>query len=480
METQAEKDDDSSKTEKEVAAEELCSLGKNLPSMSPDTAQDIEEEGSEEEDDTLVNLVKTSVANRLRKRKSMAEIRTGRKEKRVAGIGPSKTWSKVEVRKMKKSESSESDKDVEYDVSDIPPVKRKPVKKYPNKVAAVHLDNISFHMEGGAAKWKFVTQRRVAVERELGKEASEVKEVMELIKTTGLVKTVTTLPQCYEGLVKEFIVNIPKEIYERNSREGCKVFVRGKCVKLSPTIINKFLGRGTNGGVDLETTDNEVCRIITAGQVKEWPSRKHLSASKLTVKYAILHKIGSANWVPTNHISTISITLGRIIHAIGTKINYNFGKFVFDQTIKHASTNAVKLPIAFPSIICGIILSQQPGILSTSDIPSRRKTPISIHYKLFEGSHVNDVVMTSARTEPASQGSLINQLKDTCKELEEGMKVAKARKEALEALICSLEKEELEKAGKDSDGKPQSSGSSRSSEGSEDEDKGEGDTSSFD
>ena len=135
-----------------------------------------------------------------------------------------------------------------------------------------------------------------------------------------------------------------------------------------------------------------------------------------------IHKIGSSNWVPTNHVSTISISLGRIIHAIGTRVNYDFGKFIFDQTIRHASTNVVKLPISFPSLICGIILSQQPGILSTSDIPSRRKTPLSIHYKLFEGSHVNDVVMTSARREPASQGSLINQLKDTCKELEEDRK----------------------------------------------------------
>ena len=157
-----------------------------------------------------------------------------------------------------------------------------------------------------------------------------------MIKNAGLMKTVVALPQCYEGLVKEFIVNIPEDIYEKSSREFCKVFVRGKCVKFSPSIINKFLGRGTDGGVDLETTDNEVCRIITAGQVKEWPSRNHLSAGKLTVKYAILHKIGSANWVPTNHVSTISISLGRIIHAIGTRVNYDFGKFIFDQTIRHA------------------------------------------------------------------------------------------------------------------------------------------------
>jgi hypothetical protein len=47
--------------------------------------------------------------------------------------------------------------------------------------------------------------------------------------------------------------------------------------------------------VELEATDNEVCRTIIGGQVKEWPSKKHLSAGKLTVKYAILPKIGSAN-----------------------------------------------------------------------------------------------------------------------------------------------------------------------------------------
>ncbi|XP_050897146.1 uncharacterized protein LOC127103964 [Lathyrus oleraceus] len=289
--------------------------------------------------------------------------------------------AKQEVGKKKDRESPESNEDVEDDVPDISSDKRKAVKKSSNKVAAEHLD-----------KWRFVTQRRVAVERELGKETVEVKEVMELIKVAGLMKTVTALPHCYEGLVKEFIMNILEESYE-----VCKVVVR-------------------------------------AGQVKEWPSRKHLFASKLTVK--------------------------------------------------HASTNAVKLPIAFPSIICGIILSQHPGILRASDIPSRRKTPLSIHYKIFEGSHVNDIVMTSAKREPTSKGSLIDQLKETCKELDNGIMLAKARKEALEVLICSLEKEEVEKAEKDSESNSQSNGSSGSSEGSkgtsEDTSEGEDNSSSSD
>jgi len=120
---------------------------------------------------------------------------------------------------------------------------------------------------------------------------------------------------------------------------------------------------------------------------------------------------------------------------------------MFEQIARHASTNAVKLPIAFPSIICGIILNQQPGILNRSDIPSRRKPPLSIHYKLFEGNHVNDIVMTSARKEPTSQGGLISQLKETCKELETGIGVAKARKEALEVLINSLEQGDMDNVG---------------------------------
>ncbi|XP_050885588.1 uncharacterized protein LOC127091090 [Lathyrus oleraceus] len=194
-------------------------------------------------------------------------------------------------------------------------------------------------------------QRRVVVERELGKDVVEVNEVMDLIKATGLLKTVVGFSQCYEG--------------------------------------------------ELEATDNEVCREITARQVKGWPIKKHLPARKLTVNYAILHKIAAANW--------------------------------------HASTNAVKLPIAFPSMICGIILNQHPDILRSNDLPSRRKPALSVHYKLFEGCHVEDIVMTSAMKKPVLKVGTIAELKETCKEMSEGIRVATTRKQSLEALIASLE-----------------------------------------
>ncbi|XP_050874850.1 uncharacterized protein LOC127078437 [Lathyrus oleraceus] len=232
--THADKDDDPSRSEKEVAAEGLCSLGKTLPSKKQNVPQediiDLEEENTEGEDDSLVHLVKPSIAEKLRakKGKSMANMRAAR-VKTAAGIGPSKPWSKVEVKKRKERDNSDSEEDVKDDVPDISPAKRQAVQKSPGKATAVHIDNISFHLEDGAAKWKYVIQRRVAIERELGQEAVEVKEIIELIKNAGLMKTVVTLPQCYEGLVKEFIVNIPEDIHDKNSREFCKVYKRQMC-----------------------------------------------------------------------------------------------------------------------------------------------------------------------------------------------------------------------------------------------------------
>ncbi|XP_050919186.1 uncharacterized protein LOC127136696 [Lathyrus oleraceus] len=311
VEQHSEKGDDSSSSKKDMVAEGLCSLGQTVSDkgkyVAAKTANashfekhddandviDLEDDRSDDQEDNLLCHLKPSVAKRMKTRKgrSVAELMSARKAKKTVGIGPSKSWS----------------------------------------------------------KWKFVIQRRVVVERELGKDVADVKEVKDLIKAVGLLKIVVGFSQCYEGLVKEFIVDIPEDIADKNSKEFCKVFVRGRKIE---------------GAGELEATDNKVYREITTKQVKGWPIKKHLPVGKLTLKYAILHKIGAANWVPTNHISTIDNTLGRFIFASGTK--------------------------------------------------------------------------------PTSKVGIIVELKETCKELGEGIRVATARKQSLEALIASLEQAEGE------------------------------------
>ncbi|KAH1193203.1 hypothetical protein GmHk_19G054297 [Glycine max] len=294
---------------------------------------------------------------------------------------------------------------------------------------------------GNAERWKFVYQRRLALERELGRAALDCKEIMDLITAAGLLKTVTKLGDCYESLVREFIVNIPSDITNRKSDEYQKVFVRGKCVRFSPAVINKYLGRPTDGVVDMTVSEHQIAKEITAKQVQHWPKKGKLSAGKLSVKYAILHRIGTANWVPTNHTSTVATGLGKFLYAVGTKSKFNFGNYIFDQTVKHSESFAVKLPIAFPTVLCGIMLSQHPNILNYTDSVMKRESPLSLHYKLFEGTHVPDIVSTSGKAAASgavSKDALIAELKDTCKVLEATIKATTEKKMELERLIKRL------------------------------------------
>lgn len=135
----------------------------------------------------------------------------------------------------------------------------------------------------------------------------------------------------------------------------------------SPEMINMFLGRYEEEQAEIEVSNNIICRDITAKQVKEWPRKGKLLVSALSVNYAILHRIGAANWVPTNHTSNIATGLGKFIYIVGTKSNFDFGSLIFGQNMKHAASYAVKMSIAFPSLICRVILSQHPIILINYD-----------------------------------------------------------------------------------------------------------------
>lgn len=111
------------------------------------------------------------------------------------------------------------------------------------------------------------------------------------------------------------------------------------------------------------------------------------------------------------------------------------------------------MSIFFPSLICGIILNQQPKILMAIDSIKKIESPLSLHYKLFGGAHVLDIAMTSSQTSgPAtSKQGLIQHLKETCKELDGFVKTSTSRKIKLELLLKFLMEEEAKEVGHDDD-----------------------------
>ncbi|XP_058758616.1 uncharacterized protein LOC131631861 [Vicia villosa] len=351
-------------------------------------------------DDDLIS----SISNRVKARRGQQVDDQHLPKTKVA---PLKNATKEKIKKWKERSVSDSEDNVLSDVPDIPSKK---------KIAVT----------------KSSTKRRLDLERELANDALECQEVMKLIKSAGLLKTVTHLSKCYEMLVKEFIVNLSQDCADGKAEDFHKVYVRRKCIDFSPTVVNLYRGRDDEAQPELEVTDNEVCKVITGGKVKKWLIKSKLSASLLNVRYALLHKIGAANWVLTNHTSTIVVDLGRFIYVVGTKTKFDYGTYIFDQTMRHVGTSATKLPIAFPSLICGIILKQYPGILKAKDSVCKRESALSFHYKLLQRSDDTTSAGTSQTSKSVNKSSLIAELKETCKELDN-------RKMKLEKLIQRLE-----------------------------------------
>lgn len=163
---------------------------------------------------------------------------------------------------------------------------------------------------------------------------------IDMLKNTMLNSGMLALER---KLVKEFLVYISHVCDSPLSKKYQKVYVRGECVNLSPNTINKFLGVEETKIPELEVTDNQVCKKITANQIKVWPEKIKI----FSVKYAILNRIAAANWFPTTHSTDIATWLGKFVYVIGSKAKMDFCAYIFEQTIKHAEPDVVKSPIAF-------------------------------------------------------------------------------------------------------------------------------------
>lgn len=74
----------------------------------------------------------------------------------------------------------------------------------------------------------------------------------------------------------------------------------------------------------------------------------------------------------------------------------------------------------------------------------KKEFPLTLHYKMFGGAHVPDIVLTSSQVPSVVtfKKGIMATLKETCREQDESIRTSTARKIQLESLIKALMEEE--------------------------------------
>lgn len=184
------------------------------------------------------------------------------------------------------------------------------------------------------------------------------------------MKTIANMGEFYHSLVREFVVTLVSSINELGCPDFHKVRVRRTCFNFSLKVINTYLNISVAMSDWSAPNISDILLALTGGINKYWPRKGQLSVTMLRVKYAILPKIGLANWTPSSHSSRVSPSLENLLFQLGTGVHVDFETFIYDQIVRHANSITVKPHISFPHLISGLLVSQHLKILTSKDVAS--------------------------------------------------------------------------------------------------------------
>lgn len=288
--------------------------------MSKTTPQNTTEQGHTKDKKKLMDTVSSSTDSSTERRK----------ERRYKSTAPKTLHKKLASRSPSEKKS----------VHGAPTVETEHQPHHSRKDCGMEVNNVnSAAIKNKLDKMieKSTVVRKIKNEKKLKTTLYCEFGIDKLLQERGLWDNLMNVGAYNLTVIRKFYDSVILDIGDPQSRKFGQIHLRGKIYHFTTEVINVLYGLPMNKITDWDMdgfVERKLIAELTGGKVKKWQTSPFQS-TKLTCKYAVLHKMTVASWMPTRNSTIITKDHAIFIYCLGVGLPLNFGQMVFNAVLKN-------------------------------------------------------------------------------------------------------------------------------------------------